>query len=156
MPGPATAFSSSLWVLLVYTDYQCHRESDGCQDCEDECLQGPIRMRLLDWNPTISGSKQDFLWSMCLSTHFKQPSSSEQKYRMQRTILSSVIQVLTLWHQTLGTAHFLSWVYGYHLSETHLFAETLPKVWWRHCWPHPFFLDHAKDMRVFVLREKQF
>ena len=57
-----------------------------------------------------------FFGSMCLSTYFKQASSSEQKYRMQRTILSSVIQVLTLWHQTLGTAHFLSWVYGYHLS----------------------------------------
>ena len=35
---------------------------------------------LLDWNPTISGSKQDFFPpSMCLSTYFKQAQVHQNK-----------------------------------------------------------------------------
>jgi NAD-dependent dihydropyrimidine dehydrogenase PreA subunit len=51
MPEHAFQASASSFLVL-YIDSQCHRESDECQDCEDECLQGRIKVRLLDWNPT--------------------------------------------------------------------------------------------------------
>uniref|UniRef100_A0A0A9FE66 Uncharacterized protein n=1 Tax=Arundo donax TaxID=35708 RepID=A0A0A9FE66_ARUDO len=40
--GPPALFCL-LWILLVCTDYQRHREGDNCQNCEDDAIAEAAR-----------------------------------------------------------------------------------------------------------------
>jgi hypothetical protein len=47
MAGPSALFSM-IWMLLVCAYYQCHGKGDNCQNCEDECLQVMMEIKMSD------------------------------------------------------------------------------------------------------------